>query len=78
MNQRRSYIVMSDLFQHQVGGVITATPLVWYPRVEGGGVEDVCWLRQSMVPSTIQSSPNLAEKAALPRSVISMRETVCQ
>jgi len=51
VNQRGTYVVVLDFLEDEVGRVIAAAALVGNPCIESGGVEDVGWFRQMVVPS---------------------------
>ena len=51
VEKRRTHIMMLDLFEHKICGVIAAASLIGNPCVERSGVEDVCRFRQRRKPS---------------------------
>ena len=64
MDERGPDIVVFHFLQDKVRGVITPAPLVRYPRVERGGIEDVRRFRQARVPSRIHSYLRSTERLA--------------
>jgi hypothetical protein len=52
VEEGRTHVMMLNFFEDKIGSVVAAAPLIWDPRVECRGIEDVCRLRQVGEPST--------------------------